>query len=362
MKIISILIINAYLANHVLAKQAVDAYSDHYKEQGEGSTQAYVRAEKIDDFLKAVNEFAYALSQSGEKQVVKDAINQAQSYAISENKDLYHFAQLVVAKTQNADVKAKGQALMTFIKDKLVAHNRTNNSEGGWWGPVSYENSHGVAIYMPSSGLGAGYDELAWAKYSNWDEFIKWYQENDKENKLTSNEKSSSVKIGDLLNGLPVSDKISFMNSIRIYNGRVASQSYYELEKNKMKTSEIDKILSVFGYNEEKSIEQKPIKEVSMVDFSELFYGIPEKNLSNFYDSIVMVDGYFASMKIGEIDKFLTPERKEQILDSLMPNFNNSKDRKRDEWCEVWIVNDSKNVYRGCSYQEKYVCNSATCK
>ncbi len=159
-----------------LAKTAVDAYSDHYRDIGEGSTQAYVRADKIDDFLKAVNEFAYALSQSGEKQVVKDAMNQAQSYAISENKDLYHFAQLVVAKTQNADVKAKGQALMTFIKDKLVAHNRTNNSEGGWWGPVSYEDSHGVAIYMPSSGLGSGYDELAWAKYSNWDEFIKWYQ------------------------------------------------------------------------------------------------------------------------------------------------------------------------------------------
>jgi len=159
-----------------LAKVAVDAYSDHYKEIGEGSTQAYVRAEKIDEFLKLVNEFAYAMSQSGEKQVVKDAMNQAQSYAISDNKDLYHFAQLVVAKTQNADVKAKGQALMTFIKDKLVAHNRTNNSSGGWWGPTIYDDSHGVAIYMPSYSMGTGYDELAWAKYSNWDEFIKWYQ------------------------------------------------------------------------------------------------------------------------------------------------------------------------------------------
>jgi len=159
-----------------LAKLTVDAYSDHYKNQGEGSTQSYVRAEKVDEFLKLVNDFAYATSQSGEKQIIKDAVNQAQSYAIAENKDFYHFLSLVVGKTQNADVKAKGQALMTFIKDKLVAHSRHTDSQGGWWGPVSYENSHGVSVYLPSSGMGAGYDELGWSKYSNWDEFIKWYQ------------------------------------------------------------------------------------------------------------------------------------------------------------------------------------------
>lgn len=159
-----------------LAKIAVDAYANHYQQTGDGSTQSYIRASAIDDFLKAVNEFAYAVSQAGEKELVKTAISQAQKYAIEENKDLYDFTSIIVNGTKNATVKEKGQALMKYIKEKLVAHNRYTNSSGGWWGPVDYSRSHGIAIYLPTYGIASGYDELSWAKYSNWDEFIKWYQ------------------------------------------------------------------------------------------------------------------------------------------------------------------------------------------
>lgn len=339
-----------------LAKLAVDAYSDHYRDQGEGSTQAYIRADKINDFLKMVNDFAYAMSQSGEKQIVKDAINQAQSYAISENKDLYHFAQLVVARTQNADVKAKGEALMSFIKDKLVAHNRTNNSEGGWWGPVSYDDSHGVAIYMPSSGLGAGYDELAWSKYSNWDEFIKWYQASDKS--LTK--QSSLVYLKDLFNGISPKDKNDFMLSIRMYKGMVASQSYLPLKRTKMADKEMDKILSVFEPDGE--VEKKLSEPMEMVDFSEIFSGMSEKDLSDFFDSFKMVNGRIASFNYTILEKYFSPDKISEIEKIIMPKFLDEKQRKKDEWCEVWIVNDYKTVYRGCSFQEGYICSSAVCK
>ncbi|GAB4029616.1 MAG: hypothetical protein Fur0012_04280 [Elusimicrobiota bacterium] len=150
-----------------LAKTAVTAYVNHYKAQGEDSTQAYVKTSAIDGFLAAVNEFAYALSQSDDRASVKSAISKAQSYAISDNKDLYHFASLIVNSSSDAAVKEKGQALMTYIKTKLVGANAYSGN---------YSNSYGIAVYLPTYSIGNGYNELQWAKYSNWDEFIKWYQ------------------------------------------------------------------------------------------------------------------------------------------------------------------------------------------
>ena len=160
----------------VMAKVAVDAYSDHYEKLDQGSTQSYLRTSALAGLLDASNAFAYAITAAGEKDLAKSAMSGAQSYAYPENKDFYHFAQLVVAGTRNAEVKATGEALMTFIKTKLVAHNRTTNgADGGWWSPPSdYSDSHGIAMYLPGKAAPASYAELAWARYSNWDEFITW--------------------------------------------------------------------------------------------------------------------------------------------------------------------------------------------
>jgi hypothetical protein len=160
------LIANPTMEPADLAKTAVDAYINHYKQTGDDSTQSYIRASNIDDFLNKVNEFAYSVTQAGDKKIVKDAVSKAQTYAIDDNKDLYHFTQLIVNSTNNADVKAKGQALMDFIKNKLVAYSKYTGS--------NYTNSNGVAIYLPSH-FSSSYNELQWAKYSNWDEFINWY-------------------------------------------------------------------------------------------------------------------------------------------------------------------------------------------
>lgn len=149
-----------------LAKTAVNAYADHYKASGEGSTQSYIKSTSIPGMLNAVNAFSYAITQAGDKSVVKSAMSSAQSYAYPENKDLYHFAQLVVAGTKSADVKAKGNALMSYITGMVLANRTTGN----------YSDSHGMAIYLPPSAPEAGYTDLAWAKYSNWSQFIGWYQ------------------------------------------------------------------------------------------------------------------------------------------------------------------------------------------
>ncbi|MCM2268250.1 MAG: clostripain-related cysteine peptidase [Elusimicrobiales bacterium] len=157
-----------------LAKVAVDAYSDHYQQLGQASTQSYIKTSALASYLDASNAFAYAVTQAGDKEVARSAMSGAQSFAYPENKDVYHFAQLVAGATKSADVKAKAEALMTNIKTKLVAHNRTNSSEGGWWGPEVYDNAHGIAAYLPGGAAPAHYADLQWAKYSNWDEFIAW--------------------------------------------------------------------------------------------------------------------------------------------------------------------------------------------
>ena len=168
---------NAAMTPEAFAKVAVEAYANHYKAQNEGSTQSYIRSSAIPGFLNAVNEFASAITTAGEKALAKKAMDAAQAYAYPENKDLYHFAQLVIAETKNAAVKEKGTALMTYIEKTLVGHNRTTNGKGSYWAPpADYSNSHGVAIYLPPSASAEGYDVLQWSKYSNWDEFIKWYQ------------------------------------------------------------------------------------------------------------------------------------------------------------------------------------------
>ena len=158
-----------------VAKQAVNAYSDHYEAVDTGYTQSYVKSSAIPELLTKINEFAYAITQAGEKDLARSARDKATKFAVEENKDLHHFASLVVAGTKSADVKAKGQALMTFITSTLVQQHRYKSDPGSAWSdPVDFSASKGISIYIPSGPTGDGYTEMAWAKYSNWDEFLTW--------------------------------------------------------------------------------------------------------------------------------------------------------------------------------------------
>ncbi len=158
-----------------LARTAVAAYADHYQAANEGATQSLVNPAYIPQLLTLTNDFAYAVTQSGDKTLAKSARDGAVKFAMAENKDLYDFTRLVVEGTKSADVKAKGQALMSFITSDLVMVNRTTNSPGGSWDePTDYSPAKGIAVYIPSGTLGDGYTDLQWAKYSNWDEFVNW--------------------------------------------------------------------------------------------------------------------------------------------------------------------------------------------
>jgi hypothetical protein len=158
-----------------LGKLTVDAYSDHYDKIRQGYTQSLAKASAVNGLLTVTNAFVDAAMAANEKALVKASRDATVSFAMDENKDLYDFTRRVVEGSQNADVKAKGQALMNYITNTLMLHNRTRDSQGSYWsGPVQYTLAKGMAAYFPSRTLGDGYADLAWAKASRWDEFGVW--------------------------------------------------------------------------------------------------------------------------------------------------------------------------------------------
>jgi hypothetical protein len=159
------LVSNPAMTPEGLATVAVDAYTAHYTPSNEAATQSYVRSAALPGFLAASNAFASSLMNANEKPLVKTAMGAAQAYAYAENKDLYHFTQLVVNATANSDVKAKGNALMNYISNTLVGDNKISGN---------YSNSHGIAVYLPGSAAPSAYADLVWAKVSNWDDLIAW--------------------------------------------------------------------------------------------------------------------------------------------------------------------------------------------
>ncbi len=158
-----------------VGKAAVNGYGDHYDSIEQGYTQSLVKASAVGQLQPVTDAFTDALIASGEKALAKTSRDAAINFAMDENRDLYDFTRLVVEGSKNADVKAKGQALMSYITTQLVLLSRAHDDKGGYWsGPKAYTITKGIAAYFPNSSLANGYADLAWAKASKWDEFVTW--------------------------------------------------------------------------------------------------------------------------------------------------------------------------------------------
>ncbi|MBI5743175.1 MAG: hypothetical protein HY952_01365 [Elusimicrobia bacterium] len=148
-----------------LSKAMVDSYTDHYQQIGQGGTQSSVRTENLYRLGQLLNGWTSAVIGANDLVSAKNARSKAQAFYYSSNKDLGNFVKLVSDGTQNADVKAKSAELLGFLNGPVIYHNRATGAK--------YANATGLAIYVPSY-YTAAYDELQWAKDSNWDDFIKW--------------------------------------------------------------------------------------------------------------------------------------------------------------------------------------------
>ncbi|MDA8131100.1 MAG: clostripain-related cysteine peptidase [Elusimicrobia bacterium] len=158
-----------------LTRGAIDVFSDHYKKKKRGSTQSVVRASALAKLPALTNAFAETLMASGEKALAKDSRTKATRFNLTYNRDLHHFAALVADGTKSVAVKNAAQSLMSYITGELVIYSRANNDPGGTpSGPRNYAQIRGIAAYFPPDTSGPGYQDLAWAKVSKWDELSVW--------------------------------------------------------------------------------------------------------------------------------------------------------------------------------------------
>jgi len=153
------------MEGYELSKTMVNSYTDHYQSINRGATQSAIKSSALINFTKLINDFIDTLITSNDLNVAKNARSKAQSFYYSSNKDIYHFVKLIVDTTQVPEVKAKGQALLDFMKADLIVYNRAYGSK--------YANAFGLAGYLPSY-YSTSYDVLNWAKDSKWDDLIKW--------------------------------------------------------------------------------------------------------------------------------------------------------------------------------------------
>ncbi len=168
------IVANPAMTSEEVGKQTVNAYADHYANLGQGATQSLLKMSAMDGFVGQVNSFVATTIAAGEKALVKSALAKAQSYAYADNKDMWHFLSLYAASSANPEVKEKAASLQSYLKDTLIVLNRTSGKYAG--------KSMGLSVYLPTATLPSAYNELAWARAAQWDEFIKWYQTKDPSN------------------------------------------------------------------------------------------------------------------------------------------------------------------------------------
>jgi hypothetical protein len=102
--------------------------------------------------------------------LIASARDNAQSYAYPENKDLYHFANLLRtgagAPSDLATAAANVQTALTNSSSGVVIYNGHGSS--------SQANSNGLAIYVPAPGdYDSNYGNLALSPLTHWDAFLQ---------------------------------------------------------------------------------------------------------------------------------------------------------------------------------------------
>lgn len=127
----------------------------------------------LDDFMAAFNRWTDALLLSDKKRELKKVFYQARKYYENDNKDLYDLVSLTAKTDPAGPVGTAADALMKIISEKLVIANTSGVYNEPPGRKYTDDGSHGLAIYLPTSAYNYRYGDLAWAKDTKWDEFLK---------------------------------------------------------------------------------------------------------------------------------------------------------------------------------------------
>ncbi|MGB9590700.1 MAG: hypothetical protein ACPL68_07430, partial [Candidatus Hydrothermia bacterium] len=151
-----------------LARQSAYLYTQSYSS---GITHSAVdMGPWYTRYYLAVDKFARELIKAGGKSnsAINTALSGTQSFTYSSYRDLYHFAQRIVAQgSLPASLRNAAQRVMDLqgpgvIGDTTLLGNFQKN----------YANAHGITIYGPTGSPSGGYTNLYWAPNSAWYWFI----------------------------------------------------------------------------------------------------------------------------------------------------------------------------------------------
>ncbi|MDD2806379.1 MAG: clostripain-related cysteine peptidase [Elusimicrobiales bacterium] len=144
----------------------VAAYWDNNKIGRTVATHSILDLSKATGLAQRMHAFARTAMASPDKAAIQAARNAAQRYAIGDNKDLRHFAQLVADRATDQNLKAAARSLVSFIDDELVVLNMTSI--------IPRSNSGGIAAYLPTGAVSPDFAALQLSQGTQWDEFLAW--------------------------------------------------------------------------------------------------------------------------------------------------------------------------------------------
>lgn len=166
------LIANPAAGPEKLGAYAVDSYHSHYAEQKTGSTQSAIRNPVLVGLVPMLNDWTTLVMKANETAMVQSALSDVQSFYYDDNKDLYHLVKLITDGTKSEELRKKGFEILTALTGKPEETGKVV-IKNGIFGD-NYRNAYGLAVYLPTSRYNSSYDNLAWAKATNWPAFAKW--------------------------------------------------------------------------------------------------------------------------------------------------------------------------------------------
>jgi hypothetical protein len=146
-----------------LASSIVNAY---HQASSSNDTLSVVDLSTLGALNPALSSLANAMMAHPEhRAAIRTIAGQTQSFYYSSNKDLWDFAaRLQASASLHQDIRTAASALIAQLQQS-IAYNRVQ---------TSYANAHGMAIYLPTSGLDSSYRSASWSVATTWDDFLVW--------------------------------------------------------------------------------------------------------------------------------------------------------------------------------------------
>jgi hypothetical protein len=145
--ILAALTANPAQSARTLAISIVDRYDDYYTTNNRGATtKSAVDMSQMDALDAKVLALSAALrTDAAANSLVQAARTATQEYAYASNHDLYDLCKYLVDRLPAGAVKDRCNEIMTLL-NTMVINNKINDTS-----PAKVANSHGLAIYLPTT-------------------------------------------------------------------------------------------------------------------------------------------------------------------------------------------------------------------